>query len=210
MWCSILLCIAIAAIVTYFMTVGSVTKSEQATDSTNFTTVSTNLLSTASITTSPMNGSTSSVNTTSLTTDTTTNISLLSNSTTAASTLQWNTTGLTVAGMGIFSTAANGLNYPFSMALDATASNVYITDRYNNRVQKWPIGGSTGQTVAGQSTAGAGSNASSFHIPCGIVLDSTGGFYVADSSNYRIQYWSNGASSGITVAGTGKQIRSAP
>jgi sugar lactone lactonase YvrE len=119
----------------------------------------------------------------------------------------WNATGITVAGMGIYSTAANGLNYPYGMALDATASNVYLTDQYNNRVQKWAIGGLTGVTVAGQSNAVAGATASDLHVPCGIVLDSTGGFYVADSQNYRVQYWSNGSSSGTTFAGTGKPVR---
>jgi sugar lactone lactonase YvrE len=118
-----------------------------------------------------------------------------------------NTTGLMVGGTGIYSAAENGFIYPYGMALDATASNVYITDQFNNRVQKWVIGGSTGVTVAGQSSAVAGTSASDLHVPCGIVLDSTGGFYVADSNNNRVQYWSNGSSTGSTIAGTGKLVR---
>jgi hypothetical protein len=122
----------------------------------------------------------------------------------------WNATGVMVAGMGIFSAAANGLNYPYGMALDATASNVYITDQYNNRVQCWAIGGSTGVTVAGQSSAVGGTNGSYLTVPCGIVLDSTGGLYIADANNNRVQYWSNGSSSGTTFAGTGKSVRDVP
>jgi hypothetical protein len=122
----------------------------------------------------------------------------------------WNTTGVMVGGMGIYSSLPNGLNYPYGMALDATASNVYITDEYNNRVQQWSIGGSTGLTVAGQSNTVAGNASSYLHEPCGIVLDSTGGFYVADSSNNRVQYWTNGATNGSTIAGTGKLVRDTP
>ncbi|CAF2510480.1 unnamed protein product [Rotaria sp. Silwood2] len=204
---------AIATLVTYIVTVALATTSIQATDATSTTTMSMGSASTIPVATTSVNGSTSGVNMTTSTTDNTTDtttIILTSTSITTGLTLQWNTTGLMVAGMGLYSVAANGLNYPFGMALDATASNVYITDQYNNRVQKWAIGGSTGLTVAGQSNAATGSNANELHIPCGIVLDSTGGFYVADSNNYRVQYWSNGASSGTTVAGTGRLMRDTP
>ncbi|CAF1226061.1 unnamed protein product [Rotaria sordida] len=69
------------------------------------------------------------------------------------------------------------------------------------RVQKWLAGASTGTTVAGQGSGVAGMTSNSLDMPSGILLDSSGNIYVADTKNNRIQYWFQGASSGMTIAG---------
>ena len=94
---------------------------------------------------------------------------------------------------------------PFGLAFDSSDS-LYIVDISNNRVQKWLPGASNGTTVAGQESGAGGSNADFLNTPCGVVLDSSRNMYIADLSNARVQMWSNGATNGTTVAGTGKTL----
>lgn len=74
-------------------------------------------------------------------------------------------------------------------------------------MQKWLSGASSGTTVMGQANAMSGMSSNSLNTPSGIAIDSSGNIYVADTNNFRIQYWLQGASSGTTVAGiTGKIV----
>jgi len=120
-----------------------------------------------------------------------------------APTLRWNSTGTTVAGVGVYGTAANQFSSPMGLALDSS-NTLYIGDLNNSRVQKWPMGAWAGTTVAGQANGSSGSANNSLSQAGGIAIDSADGIYVADIFNSRVQYWSNGASSGTTLAGTGK------
>ncbi len=117
--------------------------------------------------------------------------------------LRLNTTGITIARVsGMADNASNQLNYPFDAILDY--SNIlYIADYRNYRVQKYPMGSSTGLTVAGQANATGGSSANQLKQPSRVLVESNGDIFVADSGNHRIQFWANGASSGTTIAGTG-------
>jgi len=63
---------------------------------------------------------------------------------------------------------------------------------------------STGTTVAGFSNGTSATSSSGFENPSDVVVDSNGNIYVADLYNSRVQFWSNGASYGITIAGSGK------
>ncbi|CAF1132663.1 unnamed protein product [Rotaria sordida] len=113
----------------------------------------------------------------------------------------WNSTATTVAGrVGVSDDAANRLDRPFGVALDSSNA-LYISDQTNNRVQKWLAGASTGTTVAGQASAVAGTTSDSLDAPSGVLLDSSGNIYVADTNNNRVQYWLQGASSGTTIVG---------
>jgi DNA-binding beta-propeller fold protein YncE len=115
--------------------------------------------------------------------------------------LRWNSTGSTVAGSaGVTTAAANKLDRPYSLTLDSSNS-LYIADQQNNRIQKWLMGSSTGSTLAGQSSGMMGFTLSDLNQPSGVLLDSSGNIYVADTSNNRVQFWPTGASSGTTVAG---------
>jgi len=110
---------------------------------------------------------------------------------------------MTVAGIGGTSgIASNQLNAPIDMALDSS-NTLYISDCFNNRVQKWSTDALNGTTVAGQANGVGGATADFFKGPTGILVDTSGNMYVSDSINQRIQFWANGASVGTMIAGTG-------
>ena len=81
------------------------------------------------------------------------------------------------------------------------SNTLYIADRYNHRIQKWPMNALTGVTIAGQANGTTGASASDLYLPTDLAIDSSGNVYIADSWNYRIQFWKNGASQGSTIAG---------
>jgi len=81
---------------------------------------------------------------------------------------------------------------------------IYITDRFNNRVQKYLMGSPIGITVAGNASGIAGSTLSDLREPAGIQVDFDGNIYVADRNNFRILFWPSNAISGRIIAGTGK------
>jgi gliding motility-associated-like protein len=111
------------------------------------------------------------------------------------------TSGSTVAGGnggGYLGNAANQLNSPFGLVVDANG-NIFIADGANNRIQKWGPGASSGITVAGGNGTGVGAN--QFDVPSSVTLDATGNIYVSDFYNNRVQKWVPGANIGITVAG---------
>ena len=112
----------------------------------------------------------------------------------------YNPNGVTVAGGNDQGSAANQLFNPQGIWVDAIG-NLYVTDSYNQRVQKWAPGATSGTTVAGGKGNGIGNAANQFNFPLGVWVDAAGNVYVADNGNYRIQKWAPGASSGTTVAG---------
>lgn len=82
------------------------------------------------------------------------------------------------------------LNSPVGLALDA-ASTLYIADQLNHRIRQVPTS-QTIITVAGDGTAGySGDNstatAAELNGPMGVVVDSAGNFYIADSANNVIR-----------------------
>ncbi|CAM4949974.1 unnamed protein product [Rotaria socialis] len=122
---------------------------------------------------------------------------------TVVTSLKWNATGITVAGVtAISGTTPNKLNKPQGLSIDSNGT-LYIADQNNCRVQKWLSGASNGTTVAGQSNGASGSGPSLLQAPESVVVDSNRNIYVVDSLNHRVQLWSYGASFGIMVAGTG-------
>jgi DNA-binding beta-propeller fold protein YncE len=109
-----------------------------------------------------------------------------------------------VAGSPTGSSGSNSLSLyqPYGLALDESNSFLYVVDRYNNRIQRFVLGGSgIGVTVAGGN--GQGSAANQLSNPAGICLSRLdGSLYIADDSNSRIQKWVQNATSGTTVAGS--------
>lgn len=118
--------------------------------------------------------------------------------------LQWNSIGITIAGIGGSpGSNATQLRTPLDIAL-GSSNTLYITDYANHRVQYWKIGELSGTTVAGQSNASSGNTAAYLYYPTGLYVDSNDNIYVSDSDNNRVQLWNNGASQGTTIAGTGR------
>ena len=113
------------------------------------------------------------------------------------------TDGITVAGGNGSGSAANQFNDPYGVTVDNNG-NIYIADRSNNRIQKFPANSTSstnGMTVAGGN--GVGSNANQFNDPYGITLDNNGNIYIADKGNQRIQKWKSDALSGTTTVAGG-------
>ena len=123
----------------------------------------------------------------------------------------------TVAGNGTSSysgdggqATAAGLPFPEGVAVDGSG-NLYIADRYSNRIRK--ITASTGviSTVAGNGTAGYSGDggqatAASINGPKGVAVDSSENLYIVDTNNHRIRKVT--ASTGVisTVAGNGNYL----
>ncbi|QHV99013.1 putative Ig domain-containing protein [Spirosoma endbachense] len=109
--------------------------------------------------------------------------------------------GTTVAGGNGRGSANNQFNSPDRIVIDGSG-NLYVSDKSNNRVQKFAPGSTIGVTVAGGN--GSGNGTTQLDQPRGIAIDGAGNLYVADRNNHRIQKFppnSTSATSGITVAG---------
>ena len=116
----------------------------------------------------------------------------------------------TIAGTGSSGYSGDGgaatsakLNNPFGVALDSSG-NVYIADSGNHRIRMIDAISGNISTIAGTGSggySGDGGAATSARLkyPTGVVLDSSGNVYIADSYNNRIrnltptcaagQYW---------------------
>lgn len=112
------------------------------------------------------------------------------------------TTGVTVAGGNGNGSAANQLAYPRAVFVDASG-NIYVNDGNNNRIQKWSPNATTGVTVLG-------ANGTLSYVYLGnnigdLFVDAIGSIYLMSTGNTmddkRITKWTQGASTGITLAG---------
>ncbi|MBT3761919.1 MAG: 6-bladed beta-propeller, partial [Candidatus Nitrosopelagicus sp.] len=70
---------------------------------------------------------------------------------------------------------------PYSAAIDSSG-NIYVTDSYNHRIQKFD---SSGNFISKFGSQGSGNG--QFQTPISITIDYSDNIYVADHSNHRIQ-----------------------
>jgi len=114
------------------------------------------------------------------------------------------TTATLVSGsQGSISSASDRFYYPQDVYADSLG-NVYVTDYYNYRVQKFASGSSTGTTIAG--VTGSGSSAlNRFNSVRHLYVEPTETYiYVTDYNNHRVMRYSTSSSSGtngVVVAG---------
>ena len=86
--------------------------------------------------------------------------------------------------------------------------NIYIADYWNHRIRKVTVSTGIISTIAGTGTGsysgdnGAATSAT-LKYPCGVVLDTAGNVYIADSNNHRIRKVTISTGIIITFAGTG-------
>jgi hypothetical protein len=104
--------------------------------------------------------------------------------------LQWNPVGVTVAsGSG----SASVLD-PFGVFVDDNYF-IYIAEKSNSRISKWPPNPSGGVTSPLYRSATGELNA-----PPSLYADSsTGDIYVADENNRRVRVFHNGSTIGVTI-----------
>ncbi|MBX3014394.1 MAG: hypothetical protein KF832_22925 [Caldilineaceae bacterium] len=103
----------------------------------------------------------------------------------------------TVAGNGTADFSGDGgpatsatLDAPVGVEVDS-ASNLYIAVRYSDRIRKVDTNGVI-TTVAGNGTTdfsgdGGPATSAALNMPAGVVIDSTGNLYIADTGNNRIR-----------------------
>ncbi len=118
----------------------------------------------------------------------------------------------TVAGTG--SAGYNGdnisaitakLNNPFGIVVDSTG-NLYIADRYNNRIRKVDTSGNistyAGTGVAGYFGDGGPATTTPINQPLGLALDLTGNLFIAEYGGNRVRRIGTDGTV-YTVAGNG-------
>ncbi len=107
----------------------------------------------------------------------------------------------TVAGSGVAGSGADGgqatsapLRAPAGVAVDP-AGNVYIADQGNNRIRKVTTGGVISTVAGGGSPGhfgdGGPATSATLRAPTGVVVDSAGNLYIADTSDHRVRKVTN-------------------
>jgi sugar lactone lactonase YvrE len=98
-------------------------------------------------------------------------------------------------------------NKPSAVFVDAS-DNIYVADEGNSRIQKWVPGSITGTRVAGLADAmnnpNQGNESNQLKNPKDVYVDSNGTIFIADHQNSRIQKWTQGSTTGVTIAGKNK------
>nr|ACD54714.1 NHL repeat containing hypothetical protein RRC374-like protein [Adineta vaga] len=113
------------------------------------------------------------------------------------------TFGTMVAGTGVSGNSTDQVYQPAGLYFDEIKSYLYIADASNHRIQRYYLGSTINiTTVAGGYGLGTGNQ--QLNTPYSVcVSKKTGDIYIADTFNNRIQRWSPGATSGVTIVGSG-------
>jgi sugar lactone lactonase YvrE len=96
---------------------------------------------------------------------------------------------------------------PTGLAMDSS-DNLYIADRFNNRIRKVDPRGGYLVTVAGTGNAqfsgdGGPATSAGIHWPAGIAVDAPGNLFISDTGNHRIRKVDATSGRIETIAGSG-------
>ncbi len=111
------------------------------------------------------------------------------------------TSGTVIAGTGIQGNDSQHLAYPFGLYLDELHSYLYVADYYNNRIQRFTLGGSINATTMAGGNGPGSNNNQLYQSQALCISKKTGAIYIADTYNNRITRWNPGAMSGVTLVG---------
>ena len=117
------------------------------------------------------------------------------------------TIGVVIAGNGTGGSSANQFNRPNGIFLTDNGT-LYIADIYNNRIQMWRPGASSGERVAGDGTIG--SNATQLYYPNSVFVDFTGTMYITELKNSRVTRWAANSNYGVCIAACSKTAGNKP
>ncbi|UJR07952.1 hypothetical protein I4U23_012231 [Adineta vaga] len=96
--------------------------------------------------------------------------------------------GTTVAGNNGYGSGSDQLKWPYGVWVSSKTGAVYIADSWNNRIQRWDVGATSGVTIAGNPNGVAGNNATMLNNPYRITANANETFlYITDTWNKRIQ-----------------------
>lgn len=111
--------------------------------------------------------------------------------------MKCNAYGITITTWGGYGTGNGQFNMPCFIACDSS-NNVYVVDRSNCRVQKFDSNGNFLQAwgtnngiPVGGPLDNEGSGEGDFFLPIGICVDENNLIYITDSSNNRVQVFTN-------------------
>ena len=107
---------------------------------------------------------------------------------------------LIVGGQGA-GTNNTQLNNPIGLHFDLFSSSLIIANFAAHNVVRYVFGASSWTLVAGDTNGSWDASAGRFNLPIDVTLDPMGNMYVADRSNHRIQFFSDGAVNDTTIAG---------
>lgn len=113
-----------------------------------------------------------------------------------------NATGTVVAGGNGRGNNTNQLAFNYGLYLDTVSNSLWIPNCGSNNVVHWVLGASNWTLVAGYLNGTSSSSASGFKCARDIILDPMGNAYIADRDQHRIQFFSVGEKTGITIAGS--------
>lgn len=120
----------------------------------------------------------------------------------------------TVAGKDTTGSSGDGglavmgeLYFPFGVVVD-THQNIFIADTYNNLIRRVDAAAGIITTVAGNGVRGFGGDggpaaSAEFYNPCGIIVDTDGSLFIADSTNNRVRKVDGSTGIISTIAGNG-------
>ena len=109
--------------------------------------------------------------------------------------------GTRVAGGLTAGTSNTLLHTPVGLHLDVATNSLYIVNNAANNIVRWVIGASAWTLVAGNPSGLPGTTPTSLSGPMNLILDYVGNVYVADASNYRIQFFLANQTNATTIAG---------
>jgi len=106
--------------------------------------------------------------------------------------------------------SAARFQYPTSLTIDSTATNLYVADSSNTDIRQVRISDGNVTTIAGtptihgsrDGTGSVGSGAAQFNYPFAIAADGLGNLYVTDTYNHTIRKIVISSGAVTTIAGT--------
>jgi hypothetical protein len=115
----------------------------------------------------------------------------------------------TMSGTIAIGTGTPGLNNTqlsasYGIYLDLPTNSLLIANMGRNSIVRWLLSASTWTLVVGNNNGVSGSSSAELNTPIDVTVDPMGNIYVADTSNYRIQFFAAGQSNGITIAGVNR------